>query len=91
MIQFWTQMVFVFFADMLLDVFSVKYSRSVNGDDPKPYWAAFWSIMIALDAGISTIVFVENNWTLISGALGAAVGTIWVVKRAKKETTKKDG
>lgn len=86
--KFWIEIVFVFFADALLDVFSVKYSRSVNGDNPKPYWAAWWSIMIALDAGLSTIVFVDNYYTLISGALGAAVGTIWVVKRAKKEAAK---
>lgn len=86
MIKFWGEMAFVFFADMLLDVFSVRYTLAANAKPSRPTAAAFWSIMIALDAGVSTIVFVDNYWTILSGAAGAALGTYWTLKHAAKES-----
>lgn len=80
-------MAFVFFADMLLDVFSVRYTLAANAKPARAGGAAFWSIMIALDAGLSTIVFVDNYWTVLSGAAGAAIGTYWTLKHATKEAT----
>lgn len=85
--KFWLEIVFVFFADMLLDVFAVRYSLSVNSKPPQAARASLWSVLIALDAGLSTIVFVDNYYTLISGALGAAIGTYFTVRYAKNETT----
>ncbi len=82
--KFWIEMFFVFFADMLLDVFAVRYSLAVNHKPPKAGPAAMGSVLIAIDAGLSTIVFVDNYWTVISGAVGAAVGTYWTVKHAKQ-------
>lgn len=86
MTKFWFEMGFVFFADMLLDVCCVRYNLSVTGRKPWP--ATMWSISIALNAGLSTIVFVDNYWTLIAGAAGAAIGTYWTVWHAKKEDGK---
>ena len=85
MIKFWSEIAFVFFADMLLDVFSVRYTLAANAKPARAGSAAFWSIMIALDAGLSTIVFVDNYWTILSGAAGAAIGTYWTLKHAAKE------
>ena len=86
--KFWLEMFFVFFADMLLDVFAVRYNISIT--NKRAAAAAFWSVLIALDAGLSTIVFVDNYYTLISGALGAAVGTFFTVKYAKREKAEDD-
>ena len=87
MIKFWSEIAFVFFADMLLDVFSVRYTLAANAKPARAGNAAFWSIMIALDAGLSTIVFVDNYWTILSGAAGAAIGTYWTLKHAAKENS----
>lgn len=86
MMRFWGEMLFVFFADMLLDIFAVRYTLAANAKPARCEAAAFWSIMIALDAGLSTIVFVDNYWTILSGAAGAAIGTYWTLKHASKET-----
>jgi hypothetical protein len=85
MIKFWSEMLFVFFADMLLDIFSVKFTLSANAKPARAGRAAFWSVMIALDAGLSTIVFVDNYWTILSGAAGAAIGTYWTLKHAQRK------
>ena len=82
--KFVLELIFVFFADMLLDVFAVRYSLAVNAKPPKAGAASIWSVLIALDAGLSTIVFVDNYWTVLSGAAGAAIGTYWTVKHAKQ-------
>lgn len=89
--KFWMEILFVFFADMLLDMFSVKYSRAVNAKPARAGAASWWSVAIALDAGLSTIVFVDNYYTLISGALGAAVGTYFTVRHASKNEHRSDG
>lgn len=81
--KFWLEMAFVFFADMLLDVFSVRYSLAVNARPRRALEAALWSVAIAIDAGLSTICFVDNYWTLVSGALGAALGTYLTVRHAE--------
>lgn len=81
--RFWVEIIFVFFADMLLDVCCARYTIAANNFLPGK--AAAWSVAIAINAGLSTIVFVDNYYTIISGACGAAIGTYWAVWHAKKE------
>jgi hypothetical protein len=90
MVKFVSELVFVFFADMLLDIFAVRYTLAANAKPAKCESASFWSVMIALDAGLSTIVFVDNYWTILSGAAGAAIGTYWTLKHASKKASDSD-
>lgn len=83
MLKFWAEMGFVFFADMLLDVCCVRYNLAVGARSAGK--ATMWSIAIALNAGLSTIVFVDNYWTLLAGAAGAAIGTYWTVRHAARD------
>lgn len=70
--------ILVFIAMVLTDAFWTLYFIATK--EEKAVNAGFWSMMIIILGGFSTVSIVENTWNMIPAALGAFVGTYAVVR-----------
>jgi uncharacterized membrane protein YfcA len=69
-----------FLAVFVTDLMYVYFVKSIQNN--KPWFAAWWSMVVTFTASVAIINYTTDHWTLIPALLGAFFGT-WVGMKIK--------
>ena len=71
-----------FLAVFVTDLMYVYFVKSIQNN--KPWFAAWWSMVVTFTASVAIINYTTDHWALIPALLGAFFGT-WVGMKIKQK------